>query len=349
MAGTRSGDRMTSASSPSAPQDASLFTRAAVVGSGYMGSGIAQVMAMNGVQVSLADQSAATASQARDRMLAEVAAQERRKLVPLGSAERVAEQVIAAETLDAALADAEYVTEAVFEDAAVKAETLSRISDTTEGTVVIGSNTSAIPIGQLAESVRFPERFLGVHWMNPAPFIPGIELIPTDHTDPDVLARVHTFLTMLGKRPTRVSDAPGFVANRLQFALYREAVLMLQEGLATPAEIDEVVSNTFGFRLAIFGPLTIGDMAGLDVYDASYTTLSAAYGERFASPTLLKALLEAGEVGLKAQRGVYEIPQESASALIEYREFAYAKLSELKTALGRPPVLDESESSAVQP
>lgn len=320
-----------------------MFASVAVVGAGYMGGGIAQVMAMAGVRVALADQSAAVAHASRERMLADVAAQEQRQLVPPGTAERVAGLIVAADTVEKAIADAQYVTEAVFEDPTVKAEILERISRGTDATVIIGSNTSALPIQLLAESVQSPERFLGVHWMNPAPFIPGVELIPTTHTDEQVVSHVHDFLTALGKRPTRVSDSPGFVANRLQFALYREAMLMVEEGLATPAEIDEVVSNTFGFRLALFGPFTIGDMAGLDVYDASYATLSGAYGERFSSPELLRRLVSRGELGVKAKRGVYDAPTDTAAALIRYREEAYAKLSAVKAQLGVPPMLNSAD------
>jgi len=344
MAAIRCGDFVSQ--HPKTAEPASpLFARAAVVGSGYMGGGIAQVMAMAGVHVTLADQNAAVAQSARERMLADVATQEQRQLVGAGTAALVADRVAAADTLEEAVADVQYVTEAVFEDPRVKAETLSRISSAAGPNVVIGSNTSAIPIRQLAQSVRQPERFLGVHWMNPAPFIPGIELIPTDQTDPAVLANVHEFLSALGKRPTRVSDSPGFVANRLQFALYREAMLMCEEGLVTPAELDEVVSNTFGFRLALFGPFTIGDMAGLDVYHASYATLSEAYGERFTSPELLRQLVADGQLGLKTQGGVYEIPSDTAAALVRFRESAYARLSALKEQLGPPPQLERHDSS----
>lgn len=318
------------------------ITRTAVVGSGYMGGGIAQVIATAGYPVLLADQSSALSQAARDRILASVAEQETRHLVAPGTAELLQARITAVGSIEDAVAEVDYITEAVLEDPQVKAETLNRISHAATPSAVIASNTSAIPIHVLAASVSSPERFLGVHWMNPAPFIPGVELIPTDRTNLEVLARVYEFIEGLGKIPTQVSDSPGFVANRLQFALYREAMLMREEGVATAAQIDEVVSNTFGFRLALFGPFTIGDMAGLDVYSGSYRTLEAEYGSRFSSPASLEELVAENNLGLKTGQGVYEIPTPIAEQLVDYRERGYAAISQLKRTIGKPPPLDES-------
>lgn len=317
------------------------FKRTAVVGSGYMGGGIAQVIATSGESVILADQTAALAESARDRILASVTEQEKRRLIPAGTAERLQALIIVGASIEDAVTGADYVTEAVLEDLSIKSETLTRISNAVSASAVIASNTSAIPIHVLAKAVSAPERFLGVHWMNPAPFIPGVELIPSADTSEEVLSKVHEFIQGLGKIPTRVSDSPGFVANRLQFALYREAMLMREEGVATAAQIDEVVSNTFGFRLALFGPFVIGDMAGLDVYTGSYRSLEAAYGAKFTPPESLAALVENKNLGLKTGQGVYEIPASTADELVHYRERAYAALADLKASLGEPPHPDE--------
>jgi len=313
------------------------ITRAAVVGAGYMGGGIAQVIATAGIRVTLADQTADLSGAARERILSEVSTQESRALVSAGTTERLRSLLVAASSLEEAVAEADYITEAVLEEVGVKMDTLRRISRAASSNAIIASNTSAIPIATLGEAVNAPERFLGVHWMNPAPFIPGVELIPTPDTSNQVLAQVEAFIRRLGKIATRVSDTPGFVANRLQFALYREAMLMREEGVATATQIDEVVSNTFGFRLALFGPFAIGDMAGLDVYDGSYRSLEQEHGLRFSSPTSLTKLVDHNDLGLKTGQGVYRIPPETAEQLIAYRERAYAALSELKAALGEPP------------
>jgi 3-hydroxybutyryl-CoA dehydrogenase len=313
--------------------------RAAVVGSGYMGGGIAQVLALAGVDVLLGDVDAERAEAARRRLVEEAASFVERGLFEQGAAETIAAHLSAAESVEAAVADVDYVTEAVFESREVKTAALARVSAAASPSTIIGTNTSAIPIGELAAAVEYPERFLGVHWMNPAPFVPAVEVIPHAGTAAEVVDAAEALMNAVGKTPARVADSPGFVANRLQFALYKEAVRVVEEGLATPEQIDTVVSNAFGFRLALFGPFAIGDMAGLDVYAASYESLAAEYGERLAAPGLLTETVEAGNLGLKSGRGFLDIPSEKAAALVAYRDRAYAALSALRRQLGPAPGL----------
>jgi 3-hydroxybutyryl-CoA dehydrogenase len=260
-------------------------------------------------------------------------------LLPEGAAEIIGGNLAAAGSIEDAVAAADYIAEAVPEDPGIKASILRRISAAAPAAALIGTNTSAIPIGELALSVAGPERFLGVHWMNPAPFIPGVELIPGPDTDPAVLDLAEALIRGLGKTPARVADTPGFVANRLQFALYKEAVQIVDEGVATPEQIDAVVSNTFGFRLALFGPFAIGDMAGLDVYASSFRTLEKAYGQRFAAPQALIATVNDGNLGLKSGQGFLDIDPVDRPALLAYRDNAYARLSQLRAELGQAPGL----------
>jgi 3-hydroxyacyl-CoA dehydrogenase len=118
---------------------------------------------------------------------------------------------------------------------------------------------------------------MGMHWFNPPEWTPGIELIPAQVTDPQAVEQVRSFLQAIGKHPIVVGSGPGFVANRIQLALFREALACVEDGLASPAEVDEVVRNCFGFRLPFFGPFQIADMAGLDVYGMSSGSSSAAW------------------------------------------------------------------------
>jgi 3-hydroxybutyryl-CoA dehydrogenase len=259
--------------------------------------------------------------------------------VPEAAARIIEGNLAAAGSIEEAVAAADYIAEADTEEPGLKAGILRRISNAAPPRAIIGTNTSAIPIGELAESVAGPQRFLGVHWMNPAPFVPGVELIPGPDTAPDVLDLAEQLIRRLGKTPARVADTPGFVANRLQFALYKEAVQIVDDGVATPEQIDAVVSNTFGFRLALFGPFAIGDMAGLDVYESAFRTLEKAYGERFAAPEALVATVGDGNLGLKSGRGFLDVDPDNKPALLAYRDDAYARLSQLRTELGRAPGL----------
>jgi 3-hydroxybutyryl-CoA dehydrogenase len=126
-----------------------------------------------------------------------------------------------------------------------------------------------------------------------------------------------------------VRDSPGFVANRLQFALFREAALMLEEGIADARQIDEIVTSTFGFRLSLYGPFAIADMAGLDVYAGAYETLRAAYGDRLAAPPRLIELVSSGRLGVKQDGGFLNLEGEEARGMIEGRDRAYATLLKL--------------------
>lgn len=311
----------------------------AVVGSGYMGGGIAQVLALGGADVVLGDVDAVTAEKARDRLVLQGEQFEAAGLFAPGSADLLRARLSAAESFEAAVADVDYVTEAVPEVREIKFDVLARVSKAARPDAIIGSNTSAIPIAEMAEHVTGPHRFLGVHWMNPAPFIPGVELIAATHTAPAAVDVAEQLIRSVGKVPARVTDSPGFVANRLQFALYKEAVRVVEEGLATPEQIDLVVANAFGFRLALFGPFAIGDMAGLDVYAASYGSLAAEFGDRLAAPKALADLVADGKLGIKSGGGFLDIDPAKVPALLEYRDRAYAALSRLRVELGPPPGL----------
>ncbi len=297
------------------------------------------MLALHGFKVALGDVDGETAERARLRLVEQARGFEAQGLFPDGAAAVIEGNLAAAGSIEDAVAAADYIAEAIPEEPGLKARILRRISAAAPAGAVIGTNTSAIPIGELALSVAGPERFLGVHWMNPAPFIPGVELIPGPDTDPAVLDLAEDLIRGLGKTPARVADTPGFVANRLQFALYKEAVQIVDDGVATPEQIDAVVSSTFGFRLALFGPFAIGDMAGLDVYASSFRTLEKAYGERFAAPEALVATVEDGNLGLKSGHGFLDIDSADRAALLAYRDHAYARLSQLRAELGQAPGL----------
>ncbi|TQC48292.1 3-hydroxyacyl-CoA dehydrogenase family protein [Rhodococcus sp. WS4] len=316
----------------------------AVVGAGYMGGGIAQICAAHGYRVSIADVDAASASAARDRLHAEALEFESKDLLPQGSAAAIQANLGAAESMESAVSEADFVIEAVPEIPVVKLDVLRRISGANE-TAVIGTNTSAISITSLAEGVTNPERFLGVHFMNPVPFIPCVEIIPHETTRPELVALSCDLIRAVGKHPSTVSDSPGFVANRLQYALYKEAARMLEENVATASEIDAIVSNSFGFRLSLFGPFAIADMAGLDVYKDTFRTLENAYGERFATPEVLTQSVAEGNLGIKSGRGILDLDSTAQEDLVAYRNTAYVQQERMRARLGESPALRRSATA----
>lgn len=312
------------------------MSRVAVVGSGYMGGGIAQVSAIAGHDVTVTDATPEIARANLERIRAEAAEFEAQGLFPAGAADAVRARVHAADDIESAVVGADIVEEAVPERLELKRGTLARISRANPG-AVIGSNTSTISIAQLAPAVERPGRFLGVHYSNPAPFIPGVEIIPHDGTDEAAIAAAEVWVHSVGKTPARVRDVTGFVLNRLQYALFHEATQLVDEGVATPEGIDAIVRSTFGFRMPFFGPFAIADMAGLDVYAFCYASLQQGFPERFATPPILQERIDSGHLGTKSGGGFREIDAERTAELVAYRNRAYVKMAQLLAELGPSP------------
>jgi 3-hydroxybutyryl-CoA dehydrogenase len=315
-----------------------MIKNIAVVGSGYMGGGIAQVFALAGARVALTDVSAEVAEKNYHRLIAESRDFVADGLFPPGSTEILEENLWAAPSLAAAVADADYIEEAVPEILAIKHDILAQISAAAKPDAIIGSNTSTISIGAMATAVTNPGRFLGVHFSNPAPFIPGVEIIPHEGTDAAVVAAARELIHDSGKSSAVVSDVTGFVLNRLQYALFHEATQLVEEGTATAEDIDTLVRTTFGFRLPIFGPFAIADMAGLDVYDFCYKSLQTGFPERFATPKALSDLVAQGKLGTKSGGGFLDVPAERIPELIAYRNRAYVMMQKLLDDLGPAPI-----------
>jgi len=312
--------------------------RIAVVGSGYMGGGIAQVLALAGARVALSDVSAEVAATNHERLLQESATFEADGLFAAGSTDILRQNLWAASSVEEAVASAEFVEEAVPEILAVKRAILARIGAAAPATAIIGSNTSTISIAAMADAVPNPQRFLGVHFSNPSPFIPGVEIIPHAGTSAETIEAARNLVHASGKSTAVVKDVTGFVLNRLQYALFHEATQLVEDGTASADDIDTLVRTTFGFRLPFFGPFAIADMAGLDVYDFCYKSLQTGFPERFATPQMLSDLVSAGKLGTKTGAGFLDVPVERIPDLIAYRNKAYVLMQKLIEDLGPAPL-----------
>lgn len=274
-----------------------------VVGSGLMGSGIAQVCAQAGLGVWLQDVSGEALARARREIGRSV-----HKLVDKGKlaapAEGVLERIRFVEDLEAA-AGADLVVEAVFEDREVKRGVFGRLDAVCRPDALLATNTSAIPVSELAAAASRPERVLGLHFFSPVPLMQAVEVVAGYATSEETLEAGRQFALRIGKEPIMVRrDVAGFVLNRINLPSTLEAMRLVEEAVATPEDIDKGVRLAFGRKMGIF---ETGDLVGLDV---TFGALTALYEEtkdpRWYPPMILRRKVAAGHLGRKADRGWYE-------------------------------------------
>jgi len=311
----------------------------AVVGLGTMGCGIAVAALAHGMDVRVVDADEAATTAGCDRLARRIRGHVESGLFGPELLSGL-DGVVRATGFPDVGDGADVVVEAVPEEWDVKREVLWALS--TASPAVLATNTSAFPVEELASSVNDPSRFLGVHFFNPAEWIPGVEVVTGTQTSQGALRSAMSLLTQMAKEPTVVASSPGFLANRLQLALFAECMRCVDEGLATPEDIDRVVRTTFGFRLPAFGPFAVADMAGLDVYGSILTTLAAAYGTRFEVPDSLRALLDSGRFGVKAGAGFATYSTAQTDRLIAQRDSAYSRLA---ASVPLPPAVSPSTTA----
>jgi 3-hydroxybutyryl-CoA dehydrogenase len=272
------------------------MARIAVIGAGLMGHGIAQVFALAGHEVTIFDSAAASLDSAKARILA--------NLQDLGDDRSAVERVRPVGVLADAVRDADYVVEAVLEDLGVKQKLFVEIERHVQPATVLASNTSVIPITRIMEGLRDRSRALGTHWWNPPFLVPLVEVIGTQWTSQRAIDSTMALHKAAGKMPVHVKkDVPGFVGNRLQHALWREAIALVEHGICDAETVDTVIKASFGRRLAVLGPLENADLVGTDLTLAIHQTVLPAIESRAGPSPYLEALVGQGKLGFKSGEG----------------------------------------------
>jgi 3-hydroxybutyryl-CoA dehydrogenase len=274
-----------------------------VIGAGFMGTGIAESTARAAIPVVLYEPGAAQLERSRERLDASLdRAVITGKLDPADAAE-LRERVTWTTELDA-LSGCELVIEAIVEDPQIKAAVLARLDDVVGEEVVVASNTSSIPIAQLATATRHPERVLGLHFFSPVPVMRLVEVVVALETSRDAVERAEAYALLIGKRPIRTRDRSGFIVNLLLVPYLMAAVRMFEDGFASPEDIDAAMRLGASHPM---GPLTLCDFIGLDVLHAVCDSLYEEHKRpEYAPPPLLKRMVASGRLGRKAGRGFYE-------------------------------------------
>lgn len=280
-----------------------------VLGGGRMGAGIAHAFLIAGAQVVVVERDEAAAAAAWERVERDLEASLARGVIDGSAAAWLASLTV--ETDQAAFASCELVIEAVPEDRALKVASLQSVESHLGDGAWLASNTSSISIDSLAGELRHPDRFLGLHFFNPVPASKLVEVVEGAATSDELRALAPQWVRGIGKTPVVVSDAPGFASSRLGVALALEAIRMVEDGVATPADIDAAME--LGYRHPA-GPLKTTDIVGLDVRLGIAEYLESQLGERFAPPQLMRDMVARGELGRKSGKGFYDYGDDPASS-----------------------------------
>lgn len=288
----------------------------AVVGAGLMGHGIALEFALAGYQVGLNDLTDELLHQSMERIRGSARVLLDAGLIDEASAAKVPDQVRISTDLEAVSADADIVIEAMAEDLHRKREVLRTLDHLCSRRTILASNSSSFAPSRMADATHRPDKVVGTHYFNPPFLIPLVEIIRGRQTSDETVALVHELMTRLGKSPVIVEkEVPGFIANRLQAALIREALDLVESGVATPQDVDQVITTSIGRRWAVAGVFEVTEIAGLDLKKAILTELLPSIASSPEVPSILKQKVERGELGIKSGKGFYDWTPEKAAAL----------------------------------
>jgi 3-hydroxybutyryl-CoA dehydrogenase len=276
--------------------------RIGVVGAGTMGNGIAQVFAQAGFEVHLVDTVTPALDRARDAIAKSLGKFVEKGKLTAGDRDSALGRLETASDIGS-LADADYIVEAIVEDASAKRDLFGQLDAITRPDVILSSNTSSISVTILGAATRRPDKVLGMHFMNPVPLMTLVELIRGQATSAESMAIASELCTTLGKTALEAADYPGFIANRILMPMINEAIYALMEGVGTREAIDGVMKLGMNHPM---GPLTLADFIGLDVCLAILNVLHEGLGDpKYRPCPLLRRMVAAGHLGRKSGRGFY--------------------------------------------
>ena len=294
-----------------------------VIGSGLMGHGIAQVFACQGFGVTIVDPNAEALQQAKPRVRANLSMMAEQGVSFADGVDDILERVEITTDMQAGCVGTAFVIEAVFENMALKQDVFAELDRICPTDVILCSNTSVMSITQIASKAQHRERIVGTHWWNPPYLIPLVEVVRTEQASDHAVEAAFELLTRAGKTPIRVNrDVPGFVGNRMQHALWREAFAIIDEGICDAATVDLAVRNSFGLRLSVLGPVENADMIGLDLTKAIHDYVVPHISAEATTSTIVQRLISEGQMGFKSGRGFLAWSDEDIAAsrrrLLEY-------------------------------
>lgn len=300
-----------------------------------MGSGIGQVMA-TAYEVTIVDVNDDLTRKAMDRIEASLNALDGEGILPARPSE-ILRRIRTSTNIPDSVRDAEVVVEAVYEDLTVKKKIFEAIDKNAESRCIMASNTSSLPISMIASATRHPDRVIGTHFWNPPYLMAAVEVVRGDMTSEETVRRTVELMQHVGKKPAVVrKDVPGQIGIRILYAMIREATWLVENGVASPGDIDGVVREALGTRLAVLGPLELADLSGIDLV---YSVAKGLYGSLDSSSVphhSIQAMIARGETGAKAGRGFYDWRSDrDMTTTIKMRDEYLVKLLREKRNHGR--------------
>lgn len=303
--------------------------RIAVVGAGLMGHGIAQIFAQAGYPVRLTDTQPTVLADAIQRIGRNLQVGVDQGFVTDEDVARSLARIETCASLADAVADTDFIVETVYEEMGVKHAVLHAVEEVCPAGAILTSNSSSFRVGEMGSVLADRSRFLGTHFWNPPHLIPVVEVICGAETSPAAVEATCALLSAVGKRPALVrKDVAGFVGNRLQHALRREAIALVAAGVATPEDIDLIARFSFGLRMPLVGPLETVDLAGLDLTLAIQRYLLPDLNRETDPSPLVVAKVARGDVGAKSGQGFYTWTEEAHQEAIRRRDTALHSLLE---------------------
>ena len=276
--------------------------KVAVIGTGTMGNGIAHVLAINNYQVNLVGTSIDKVDKAIGLISKNIERQVKKELISPEDKLTSLSNIVKFVSLADAVQGVDMVIEAITEDKKQKVELFTKLGEYCGEEIVLASNTSSISLTEIASKVKFPERVIGVHFMNPVPVMKLVEIITGKLTNENTKEAALGLCTSLSKEPVLVNDAPGFIANRILMPMINEAILSLEEGVSGVVEIDTIMKLGMSHPI---GPLQLADLIGLDVCYSILNVMCEGLGNKYKPCDLLKSLVESKTLGVKTGQGFY--------------------------------------------
>ncbi|MDO5295795.1 MAG: 3-hydroxyacyl-CoA dehydrogenase family protein [bacterium] len=291
-----------------------------IAGSGTMGASMAQIFAGCDYKVTLYDIKAEALTAARERIARSVETLKESGEMDDSHAQCILNNIEYTSDI-ICFRQGEAVIENIVENLEIKRRFYAEISQLTPDDTVIASNTSGLSINAMAEAVRLPERFIGMHWFNPPHLILLVEIIRGDRTSDQTAQAIYDLCLAIGKKPVMVNkDVLGFAANRLQVALFREALALVDQGVVSPEGIDDVMKYGLGFRYACVGPMEIADLGGLDVWNHVSAYVAPDLCAETVMPQSITGRVERGELGVKTGKGFYDYSEGQGEQLVKERD-----------------------------